>query len=141
MDCECVRILISKSIRFGTAIWDCNEPIYSGALYLLALALADNALYRFSSFKEVFKQRIPEGQDELVLRWNEEAEDRCIARGITIEGVSKDLLTKKAYHANLRRILNSAGYIHLAIIHAMCCHLGAAVQGQSSLPVPKLICL
>ena len=141
MDCECVRILISKSIRFGTAIWDCNEPIYSGALYLLALALADNALYGFSSSEEVFEQRIPEGQDELVLRWNEEAEDRCIARGITAEGVSEDPLTKEAYHADLRRILNSAGYIVLATIHAMRRHLGAAVRGQSSLPVPKSICL
>ncbi|KAB8208293.1 hypothetical protein BDV34DRAFT_233473 [Aspergillus parasiticus] len=44
---------------------DCDEPIYSGALYLLALALADNALYRFSSPEEVFGQRILERDDGL----------------------------------------------------------------------------
>ena len=137
MDCECLRILISKFIRFGTAIWDCNEPIYSGALYLLALALADNALYGFSSSEEVFEQRIPEGQDELVLRWNEEAEDRCIARGITAEGASEDPLTKEAYHADFRKILNNAGYFLTATVHAMRRNLGAAVQGQSSFPSPN----
>ena len=130
MDCECVRILISKFIRFGTAIWDCNEPIYSGALYLLALALADNALYGFSSSEEVFEQRIPEGQDELVLRWNEEAEDRCIAREITAEGVSEDPLTKETYHADFRKILNIAGYLITATVHAMRRNLGAAVKGR-----------
>ncbi|KAF5861576.1 hypothetical protein ETB97_012826 [Aspergillus alliaceus] len=79
-----------ENTMFGTAIWDCDEPIYSGALYLLALALAGNALYGFPSPEEVFEQRIPGGQDELVLRWNEEAEDRCIVRNVTAAGVSED---------------------------------------------------
>lgn len=133
---ECVWILISIIIRFGTAIWDCDEPIYSGALYLLALALADNALYGFSSPEEVFEQRIPEGQDELVLRWNEEAKDQCIIRGVTAEGVSEDPLTKEKYQADFRKILANACYFVTATVHAMRRALGAAVKGQSLLSSP-----
>lgn len=136
LDYECVWILISKIIRFGTVIWDCDEPIYSGALYLLALALADNALYAFSSLKEVFKQRILEGQDELVLRWNEEAKDWCIVREFTAEGVSEDLLMKEAYQADFQKILANACYFVTVTVHAMHHVLGAAVKGQSLLFSP-----
>ncbi|GMG35954.1 unnamed protein product [Aspergillus oryzae] len=99
-----------ETIRFGTAIWDCDEPIYSGGLFLLALALADNALYGYSSLEEVFEQRIPEGQDELVLRWNEDAKNRCIVRKVTATGVSEDPLIKEMYAADFRKILANACY-------------------------------
>ncbi|KAH1917221.1 hypothetical protein KXV48_008353, partial [Aspergillus fumigatus] len=117
---------------FGTAIWDCDEPIYSGALYLLALALADDALYGFSSPEEVFEQRIPEGEDELVLRWNKEAEDRCIIRGATAGGVSEDPLTKEKYQKDFRKILANAGYFVTATVHAMRRALGKAVRNKYS---------
>jgi hypothetical protein len=42
---------------------------------LLALALAENAHYRFSLLEEVFGQRILEAEVELVLRWNKEAKN------------------------------------------------------------------
>ncbi|KAF5857607.1 hypothetical protein ETB97_005536 [Aspergillus alliaceus] len=117
---------------FGTAIWDCNEPIYSGALHLLALALADNALFGFSNPEEVFEQRIPEGEDELVLRWNDEAKDRCIVRGVTAEKVSEEPLTKEKYQEGLRKILVNAGYFVTATVHAMRRELGKAVQDKYS---------
>ncbi|RHZ54243.1 uncharacterized protein CDV56_106367 [Aspergillus thermomutatus] len=121
-----------ENTMFGTAIWDCDEPIYSGALYLLALALADNALYGFSSPEEVVEQRIPEGEDELVLRWNEEAKDRCIIRGVTAGRVSEDPLTKEKYQADFRKIPANACYFMTATIHAMCRALGKAVKSKYS---------
>ncbi|KAE8361714.1 hypothetical protein BDV27DRAFT_166718 [Aspergillus caelatus] len=117
---------------FGTAIWDCNEPIYSGALHLLALALADNALFGFSRPEEIFEQRIPEGEDELVLRWNDEAKDRCIVRRVTAEKVSEEPLTKERYQEGLRKILVNAGYFVTATVHAMRRELGKAVQDKYS---------
>ncbi|KAE8357142.1 hypothetical protein BDV27DRAFT_151554 [Aspergillus caelatus] len=108
-----------KTIRFGTAIWDCDEPIYSGGLFLLALALADNVLYGFSSPEEVFEQRIPEGQDELFLRWNEDAKNRCTVRKVTAAGVT-----------DFRKILADACYFVTATVHAMRRALGAAVKGK-----------
>ncbi|KAF7134197.1 hypothetical protein CNMCM5793_005925 [Aspergillus hiratsukae] len=121
-----------ENTMFGTAIWDCDEPIYSGALYLLALTLADNALFGFSSPEEVFEQRIPEGEDELVLRWNEEAKDRCIIRGVTAGGVSQDPLMKEKYQGDFRKILANACYFVTATIHAMRRALGKAVRNKYS---------
>ncbi|KAE8410125.1 hypothetical protein BDV36DRAFT_278758 [Aspergillus pseudocaelatus] len=123
---------------FGTAIWDCNEPIYSGALHLLALALADNALFGFSRPEEIFEQRIPEGEDELVLRWNDEAKDRCIVRCVTAEKVSEEPLTKERYQEGLRKILVNAGYFVTATVHAMRRELGKAVQGWFMLFSPDM---
>ncbi|KAK6810460.1 hypothetical protein RU639_013781 [Aspergillus parasiticus] len=124
---------------FGTAIWDCNEPIYSGALFLLALALADNALFGFSKPEEIFEQRIPEGEDELVLRWNDEAKDRCIVRRVTAEKVSEEPLTKERYQEGLRNILVNAGYFVTATVHAMRRELGKAVQDKYSALVAQIL--
>ncbi|CRG90181.1 hypothetical protein PISL3812_07224 [Talaromyces islandicus] len=98
-----VGMVINEN-SFGTAIWDCNELTYPGALHLLALALADNALFVFSKPEESFKQRIPEGEDELVLKWNDEAKDRCIVRRVTAEKVSEEPLTKERYQERLRPV-------------------------------------
>ncbi|PYH99229.1 hypothetical protein BO71DRAFT_415712 [Aspergillus ellipticus CBS 707.79] len=117
---------------FSTAIWDCDEPIYSGVLYLLGMALTDNTLFRFSSTAEVFEQRIPEGEDELILRWNNEARDRCIVRGISATGVSEDPFIKERYQEGLRKCLANAGYFVTATIHAMRCELGKAVRAKYS---------
>lgn len=69
---RCMRAISSDSAhwaysytyydRFGTAIWDCDEPIYAGALFILALALADGALFGFTHPEEVSEQRIPPGK-------------------------------------------------------------------------------
>lgn len=117
-----------ETIRFGTTIWDCDKSIYSGGLFLLALALADNTLYGFSSPEEVFEQRIPERQDELVLRWNEDAKNRYIVRKVTAAGVSEDSLMKEMYAADFRKILVNIYYFVTATVHAMRRALEGAVK-------------
>lgn len=104
------------------------------------MALADNALFGFSSAAEVFEQRIPEGEDELVLRWNDEARDRCIVRGTSASGVSEDPWTKERYHEGLSRCLANAGYFVTATTHAMRRELGKAVRG-GSFQSSSLVCL
>ncbi|KAH8431348.1 uncharacterized protein LDX57_009006 [Aspergillus melleus] len=116
--------------RFGTAIWDCDEPIYAGALFLLALALADGALFGFTSPEEVFEQRIPPGENELVLSWKDEARDRRVVRSVTAEGVGEDPLTKEQYQKDLRRILIWVGFFITATVHAMRRELGKAVAAK-----------
>ncbi|KAL4869119.1 hypothetical protein BDV12DRAFT_208701 [Aspergillus spectabilis] len=121
-----------ENIQFGTAIWDCDEPLYAGALYLLAMALSDNALFGFSSSEEIFEQRIPEGQDELVLRWKEEARSRCVIRNVTATEVTEDALTQDKYEKDFRILMNAVGYYITATIHAIRRALGAAVQRKYS---------
>ncbi|KAE8413581.1 hypothetical protein BDV36DRAFT_286872 [Aspergillus pseudocaelatus] len=120
---------VGRGLRYK----DCDKPIYSGGLFLLALALADNVLYGFSSPEEVFEQRIPEGQDELFLRWNEDAKNRCTVRKVRkvrAAGASEDPLTKEIYAAGFRKILANACHFVTATVHAMRRALGAAGYSQ-----------
>ncbi|KAL2782402.1 hypothetical protein BJX66DRAFT_199881 [Aspergillus keveii] len=113
---------------FGIPIWDQDTPIFAGALPLLALALTDNALYGYKSADEVWQQRIPPGEKELALKWNEEAENRCIVRGITATKVSEASMTKAKFHDDFRRVMNNADYFKTATIHALRRALGAVVD-------------
>ncbi|KAB8242334.1 hypothetical protein BDV35DRAFT_396899 [Aspergillus flavus] len=94
---------------FGTAIWDCDEPIYAGALFILALALADGALFGFTHPEEVFEQRIPPGK----MSW--------YSRGRTRRETD--------YQKDLRRILIWIGFFITATVHAMRRELRKAVAG------------
>ncbi|PTU20531.1 hypothetical protein P175DRAFT_0531869 [Aspergillus ochraceoroseus IBT 24754] len=104
-----------ENTMFGTALWECDEPIYSGALYLVALALADKALFGFSTPEEFFERRISRGTERVT------------------EGVSEDPLTKESYQADFRRIMAAACYYVTATVHAMRRALGAAVEEKYSL--------
>jgi hypothetical protein len=125
--------LIKESRRFGIPIWDQDTPIFAGALPLLALALTDNALYGYKSADEVWQQRIPPGEKELALKWNEEAENRCIVRGITATKVSEASMTKAKFHDDFRRVMNNADYFKTATIHALRRALGAVVDGKPNI--------
>ncbi|KAB8208175.1 hypothetical protein BDV34DRAFT_233690 [Aspergillus parasiticus] len=106
----------SHHSEYLTFIWDCDEPIYTGGSYLLALVIHGNALDRFSSAKDVFEQRIPEGQNELVLPWTKEAKGRCVVRHATAaKGVKA-----------LGKILIAACYYVQPTVHAMRRKLSAA---------------
>ncbi|KAB8226190.1 hypothetical protein BDV33DRAFT_229259 [Aspergillus novoparasiticus] len=120
-------------VLFRASIWDCDEPIYTGGSYLLALALYDNVLDGFSSAKDVFEQRIPEGQNELVLPWTKEAKGRCVVRHATaVKGVSEDPLTQEHYSEALGKIFTAACYHVQPTIYAMRRKLSAAVKEKYS---------
>ncbi|EAW09702.1 uncharacterized protein ACLA_039170 [Aspergillus clavatus NRRL 1] len=106
-----------------------DGDLTNGALYILALALADGALWGFTYPEEVFEQRIPEGENELVLSWKDEARDRCIVRSVTAKGVSEDPLVKEKYQSDLRKILTWISFFITATVHAMRRKLGKAVAG------------
>jgi len=46
--------------------------LHEDTQYLLAMAFADKALYGIESPAELWKMDIPDGDDELPLRWNDE---------------------------------------------------------------------
>jgi hypothetical protein len=122
-----------EKIRFGIPIWDQDTPTFAGALHLLALALADNAIFGYSSADEIWQQSIPPGENELRLQWNKEAENRCIVRGITATEDSEAAMTKAQFHNDFRRVMNNADYFKTATIHAVRRALGAVVNGKTYL--------
>jgi hypothetical protein len=99
-------------------------------LNLLTLALADNALFGFDSVDEVFEQRIPDGDDELPLRWREDALQRSIIRNATADGVSEDPLTQYQFNSLFHKVMKKASYTKTATIHALRRELGKVVNSR-----------
>lgn len=52
---------------FGAAAKDHHRLFYNDAGFLLALAIADGALFGYESLAGVQEQRIPDGDNELIL--------------------------------------------------------------------------
>ena len=54
---------------FGTAGREYDKFIYDDAAFLLNMAMVNGALFGYSTFADLREQQIPDGQDELVLRF------------------------------------------------------------------------
>ncbi|KAK9580195.1 hypothetical protein V6Z90_008222 [Aspergillus fumigatus] len=121
-----------ENTALGAAIWDCDEPLYAGALLLLALAIADGALFGYSSAADFFEQVIPPGRNQLPLRWNDKALNRCIIRHTTAKGVSEDPLSKERYQEAFRQILRKI-YLNTPTIHDYRRHLAESVKEKYTL--------
>lgn len=103
--------------------------MFSAANDLLALAFLDNALFGYNSPEDLLQQRIPEGKDELPLRWKREALDRCIVRNISGNVVSEDALTKERFNGLFEKIAKNADYFVNPTVHAMRRALGKTIDG------------
>jgi hypothetical protein len=85
----------SPQLSFDAAGKDYEKFIYNRAGMLLALAIADKALFGFRSLDDLWEQEIPQGQDELILRFNDDALDRFIFRRWTLAyGIARNKMPK-----------------------------------------------
>ena len=100
----------------------------------MALAFLDHALFGYDTPEELFEQRIPEGDNELPLRWRDEALERCIVRNISGNTVTEDPLTKESFSPLFRQVANNAGYFVTPTIHAMRRSLGKQINSRLPLP-------
>ncbi|KAI9770979.1 MAG: hypothetical protein M1840_002683 [Geoglossum simile] len=110
-----------KNATFGIPFTEHETFKFNTVLFLLALAFADNALFGYSSLSDLGDQEIPEGDDELPLRWNEEALERPILRAVTAGGVISDSmpLTRVRFCEVLRAALQNVGFFGRITIHTI----------------------
>ena len=81
--------------RFGTSTSQHRQLLKDDTQYLLALALADRAIQGITSAEDLWELQIPDGEDELPLRWTDDAEHLLILRNATMQaGVSEEPLSK-----------------------------------------------
>lgn len=100
-------------------------------MLLLALAFADNALYGFETLDDFWKQEIPPGENELILRWKEEAENRPILRNVTkSRGVCVKEWQKHSFKSIYRSLLDIEGYTCDASIHMIRRYLGKKIDSK-----------
>ncbi|KAJ4507488.1 hypothetical protein HRR83_004066 [Exophiala dermatitidis] len=118
-----------ENIVFGAAAKDHERLFYNDAGFLLAMAIADNALFGYESLEDVRAQEIPSGEDELVLRFKDSASERPILRKCTkTGGVTDDPMPKSSFTAILKSTLTNAGYLCGPSIHAIRRQLGKEVD-------------
>ena len=87
---------------------------------LLALAITDKALFSYNSLGDLLEQEIPEGQDELPLRFNDDALGRFIFRRWTLdEGITEDKMLKLAFWDMFCRTMRKAGYLCGTSMHSI----------------------
>jgi hypothetical protein len=98
---------------------------------LLALAITDNALFGYNSINDLLEQKIPLDQDELPLRFNDDALDRFIFRRWTLaEGITEDKMPKSAFCQMFRKTMRKAGYLCGTSMHSIRRQLGKKVDGK-----------
>ncbi|KAK5045118.1 hypothetical protein LTR84_009451 [Exophiala bonariae] len=99
-------------ISFGAAIKEYKRLFYNDTDFLLAIAIADGALFSYDTLDDVRQQIIPTGKDEVILRFKDAALDRPILRKCTkAGGVTDDPMPKSAFLAIFKSTLINAGYL------------------------------
>jgi hypothetical protein len=116
---------------FGAAAREHKQLFYNDAGILLAMATADDALFGYNSLEDIRKQKIPAGQDELVLRFKDSALNLPILRKCTkTSGVADDIMSKSSFTSIFKSTLTNAGYFCGLSIHAIRRQLGKDVDSK-----------
>jgi hypothetical protein len=126
---------------FGAAAKEHERVFYNDAGFLLAMTIADDALFGYESLEDVRAQEIPSGEDELVLRFKDSALEQPILRKCTkTGGVTDDPMPKSSFTAIFKSTLTNAGYLCGLSIHAMRRQLGKGVDSKLA-PLVSTSCL
>ena len=96
------------------------------------MAIADKAFFGIASMDDLDDQQILEGENELILRWNDSASNLPIVRNATMaRGVTNEPLSKAAFERIFKKVLEQSGYFGYATVHAIRRYLGKKVDGKS----------
>jgi hypothetical protein len=106
--------------------------MYNTTGFLLALALADHALFGIESLDDLQQQQILEGDTEKIYRWNDDALDLPIVRAISKDGtVLKTKLSESTFRDAFKQVLALAGYFGVAPSpHQLRRFLGKQIDGK-----------
>ncbi len=69
---------------YGASTSQYSIPLYDDTQYLLALALADNAIWGIESLDDLWQLQILKDDDELPLRWKDSVRSLPILRNATM---------------------------------------------------------
>lgn len=95
------------------------------------MAIADGALFGYESLADVQEQRIPDGDNELVLRFKDSTLEQPLLRRCTKkDGVTNQPMARDTFTDIFRKMLLSAGYFCGTSIHAIRRQLGKRVDGK-----------
>ena len=126
------------SFRFGASTSQHGKLLYDDTQYLLALAIADHAIYGIDSVEDLWELQIPANENELLLRWHKEVRELPIIRNATqYRGVVEEPLPRETFQNILKQILKLSGYFGTPTIHAIRRGLGKPVDSEGPRSPPK----
>ena len=119
-----------ENIVFGTALQEHDRFVYDDTAFLLSMAITDRALFGFDTLADLQTQRIPDGENQVVLRWRDSALEKPILRKCTkAGGVTDEFMPQRAFEAIFRNTLRNAGYASCgASVHSIRRQLGKKVD-------------
>lgn len=138
-------LTITVYYRYGAAAKEHQRLFYNEAGFLLMLALADGALFGYDTIDDFRQTVIPDGDDQVILRFKDSALDLLVCRKCTkSSGVTDDLMSQSTFRAIVQSTLVNAGYFWNLAIHAIrrdlgkkvdseCCTLTSAAPAKNSL--------
>ncbi|KIW99637.1 uncharacterized protein Z518_11050 [Rhinocladiella mackenziei CBS 650.93] len=122
-----------ENITFGAAAKEHERLFYNDAGFLLAMAIADNALVGIDSLEDVRQQVIPAGKDEKPLRFKDSVLGLPILRKCTKGGrVTADPMPMNAFTAIFKSTLINSGYLWGLSIHAIRRQLGKGADRRNT---------
>lgn len=84
--------------------------LYDDTQYLLALAVADNAIWGIETSNDLWHLQIPEVDDELPLRWNDSILALPILRNATVQqGITDRPFPKRSFDRIVISVLKLSG--------------------------------
>lgn len=93
------------------------------------MAFVDKTLFGYATLADLRQQRIPAGQNELILRWEDEALDKPILRKCTLAGgVTDESMSRSAFNQIFQSTLRNAGYFCIASAHSIRRGIGKKVD-------------
>ena len=100
------------------------------------MAIKDQAFFGIDSMERLYNQQIPEGEDELILRWNDSAKNLPIVRNVTMtHGVTKDPLFKSTFERIFKQVLVQSGYFAEITVHGIRRWLGKQIDSEPVRPM------
>ena len=117
--------------RFGASTSQHDILFYDNTQFLLALAIANYAIWGVNTLDDLWQLQIPDGDDELPLRWNDSVIYLPILRNaIMRDGVTDKPLLKRTFDRILKSVFNLLGFFGPATVYAIRRFIGKKVNGK-----------
>ena len=118
-----------ENVVFGAVGIEHEKFMYDDAASLLTFAILDQVLYGYDSLQDLQRQRIPDGDNEMVLQIHESALDQPILRKCTkVDGVTDGSMPQATFNRILKDTFKNAGYTQCPTVHAIRRELGKKVD-------------
>ena len=129
--------------RFGASTSQHGTLLHDDTQFLLALAIADHAIWGVNTLDDLWQLQIPSGDDELPLRWNDSVIHLPILRNTIIRyRVTDEPLLKRSFDRILKSVLNLSGFFGPATVYTIRRFVGKKVNSKfvpGSLSTPILL--